>query len=186
MRIGNGAADQLQLDIYGEAMDRIFAGHMGELEAADRAGTGINNVLDWLAANWDHQPEEGIWETRGGRQAFPYGRLMSWVALDRGVHMAKDLGRPHHWKTGGGNGPDLPAGHGHREASPDGLHPGTRRGWRADRQPPPSIHPPVSHRRRRHPRHRPGQARLNTLVRRLICFPDAHGASGLEVKEAGP
>ena len=93
VRIGNGAADQLQLDIYGEAMDSIFAGHRGGLQVADRGWTGIGNVLDWLAANWD-QPEEGIWETRGGRQAFTYGRLMSWVALDRGVRMANDLGRP--------------------------------------------------------------------------------------------
>jgi GH15 family glucan-1,4-alpha-glucosidase len=93
VRIGNGAADQLQLDIYGEAMDSIFAGHRGGLQVADRGWTGISNVLDWLAANWD-QPEEGIWETRGGRQAFTYGRLMSWVALDRGVRMANDLGRP--------------------------------------------------------------------------------------------
>ena len=58
-----------------------------------RDRTGIGNVLNWVAANWD-QPEEGIWETRGGRQAFTYGRLMSWVALDRGVRMANDLGRP--------------------------------------------------------------------------------------------
>jgi GH15 family glucan-1,4-alpha-glucosidase len=93
VRIGNGAADQLQLDIYGEAMDSIFAGHRGGLQVADRGWTGIGNVLDWLAANWD-QPEEGIWETRGGRQAFTYGRLMSWVALDRGVRMANELGRP--------------------------------------------------------------------------------------------
>jgi GH15 family glucan-1,4-alpha-glucosidase len=93
VRIGNGAADQLQLDIYGEAMDSIFAGHRGGLQVAHRGWTGISTVLDWLAANWD-QPEEGIWETRGGRQAFTYGRLMSWVALDRGVRMANDLGRP--------------------------------------------------------------------------------------------
>ncbi|MCC2629088.1 MAG: glucoamylase-like glycosyl hydrolase, partial [Thermomicrobiales bacterium] len=93
VRIGNGAADQLQLDIYGEAMDSIFAGHRGGLQVPDRGWTGISTVLDWVAANWD-QPEEGIWETRGGRQAFTYGRLMSWVALDRGVRMAADLGRP--------------------------------------------------------------------------------------------
>jgi GH15 family glucan-1,4-alpha-glucosidase len=94
VRIGNGAADQLQLDIYGEAMDSVFAGHRGGgLQVGDQGWTGISTVLDWLAANWD-QPEEGIWETRGGRRAFTYGRLMSWVALDRGLRMADDLGRP--------------------------------------------------------------------------------------------
>ena len=49
-----------------------------------RAGAGIADMLDWLVDNWD-QPEEGIWETRGGRKDFTYGRLMCWVALDRGV-----------------------------------------------------------------------------------------------------
>ena len=49
--------------------------------------------MDWLTDNWD-QPEEGIWETRGGRKDFTYGRLMSWVALDRGVRLATAHGRP--------------------------------------------------------------------------------------------
>jgi GH15 family glucan-1,4-alpha-glucosidase len=50
-------------------------------------------VVDWLCENWD-QAEEGIWETRGGRKDFTYGRLMSWVAMDRAVRMARDHGRP--------------------------------------------------------------------------------------------
>ena len=50
-------------------------------------------MLDWVAANWD-QPEEGIWETRGGRQPFTYGRLMCWVALDRGIRLAAARGLP--------------------------------------------------------------------------------------------
>jgi GH15 family glucan-1,4-alpha-glucosidase len=50
-------------------------------------------MLDWLAENWD-QAEEGIWETRSGRQDFTYGRLMSWVALDRGIRLATEHGRP--------------------------------------------------------------------------------------------
>jgi GH15 family glucan-1,4-alpha-glucosidase len=50
-------------------------------------------MLDWLAAHWD-QPEEGIWETRGGRQDFTYGRVMCWVALDRAVRLAAYRGRP--------------------------------------------------------------------------------------------
>ena len=93
VRIGNGAADQLQLDIYGEALDSIFTAGRAGLTVPHRGWNAISQVLDWLAANWD-QPEEGIWETRGGREPFTYGRLMSWVALDRGVRMATDLGRP--------------------------------------------------------------------------------------------
>jgi GH15 family glucan-1,4-alpha-glucosidase len=50
-------------------------------------------VLNWLADNWD-QPDEGIWETRDGRQAFTYGRVMSWVAFDRGIRMATAHGLP--------------------------------------------------------------------------------------------
>jgi GH15 family glucan-1,4-alpha-glucosidase len=93
VRIGNEAADQLQLDIYGEALDSIFAADQAGLQVPHRGWTAISDVLDWLAANWD-QPEEGIWETRGGRQPFTYGRLMSWVALDRGIRLATAHGRP--------------------------------------------------------------------------------------------
>jgi len=53
----------------------------------------LSDILNWLTDNWD-QPDEGIWETRGGRQDFTYGRLMSWVALDRGVRLATKHGRP--------------------------------------------------------------------------------------------
>ncbi|MFC5231247.1 glycoside hydrolase family 15 protein [Pseudonocardia zijingensis] len=93
VRIGNGAADQLQLDIYGEALDSIYFADRRGLEVGHRGWTEIRELLDWLAAHWD-QPEEGIWETRGGRQDFTYGRLMSWVAFDRGIRMAATHGRP--------------------------------------------------------------------------------------------
>jgi GH15 family glucan-1,4-alpha-glucosidase len=93
VRIGNGAAGQLQLDIYGEALDAVYA--------LDRFGEGIGQpgwvaicgLLEWLADNWD-QPEEGIWETRGGRKKFTYGRLMCWVAFDRAIRLAATHGRP--------------------------------------------------------------------------------------------
>ncbi len=93
VRIGNGAADQLQLDIYGEALDSIYAGDHAGIEVGHPGWLGICGILDWLADNWD-QPEEGIWETRGGRQDFTYGRAMSWVALDRGIRLAVERGRP--------------------------------------------------------------------------------------------
>jgi len=93
VRIGNGAAEQLQLDIYGEAMDSIFAGVQGGMPLPVQGWTGITRVLDWLAENWD-QPEEGIWETRGGRHPFTYGRVMCWVAFDRGIRMAIEHGLP--------------------------------------------------------------------------------------------
>ncbi|MGK5113917.1 MULTISPECIES: glycoside hydrolase family 15 protein [unclassified Geodermatophilus] len=93
VRIGNGAAEQLQLDIYGEAIDSIYAGVRAGLPLPHQGWTATARVLDWLADNWD-QPEEGIWETRGGREPFTYGRVMCWVAFDRGIRMATEHGRP--------------------------------------------------------------------------------------------
>jgi GH15 family glucan-1,4-alpha-glucosidase len=53
----------------------------------------MTKMLDWLCDNWD-QPDEGIWETRGGQKPFMYGRLMSWVAFDRAIRVATSRGRP--------------------------------------------------------------------------------------------
>jgi GH15 family glucan-1,4-alpha-glucosidase len=93
VRIGNGAADQVQLDIYGEALDSIFFADARGLQVGHRGWIAVRELLDWLAEHWD-QPEEGIWETRGGRQDFTYGRLMCWVAFDRGIRLAASHGRP--------------------------------------------------------------------------------------------
>jgi GH15 family glucan-1,4-alpha-glucosidase len=93
VHIGNGAAGQLQLDIYGEALDAIYAADQHGLTSAHQGWLSICRLLDWVSDNWD-QPEEGIWETRGGRQDFTYGRLMCWVALDRGIRLAARHGRP--------------------------------------------------------------------------------------------
>jgi GH15 family glucan-1,4-alpha-glucosidase len=93
VRIGNGAADQLQLDIYGEALDSIYFADQHGLAVGHQGWEKICALLDWVTVNWD-RPEEGIWETRGGRQDFTYGRLMSWLALDRGIRLAAERGRP--------------------------------------------------------------------------------------------
>ena len=93
VRIGNGAADQLQLDIYGEAMDSIYLADSQGLQVGHQGWTHIADMIEWLCEYWN-QPEEGIWETRGGRQDFTYGRLMSWVAVDRAIRLARNRGRP--------------------------------------------------------------------------------------------
>jgi GH15 family glucan-1,4-alpha-glucosidase len=93
VRIGNGAADQLQLDIYGEAMDAIYLADTHGLELPHAGWTQVRNMLDWVCDNWD-RPEEGIWETRGGQKKFTYGRFMCWVALDRAIRLAQSHGRP--------------------------------------------------------------------------------------------
>ncbi|MBP2586738.1 GH15 family glucan-1,4-alpha-glucosidase [Streptomyces sp. PvR006] len=93
VRIGNGAATQLQLDIYGEALDSIYFAHEHGMHL-DRGGwKALHTLLDWLVDHWD-QPGEGLWETRGGRKDFTYGRVMSWVAFDRALRIAYDDGRP--------------------------------------------------------------------------------------------
>jgi GH15 family glucan-1,4-alpha-glucosidase len=93
VRIGNGAADQLQLDIYGELLDSIWLADRYGIRVGHPGWVKLAQLADWLCGNWD-QPDEGVWETRGGRQNFTYGRLMCWVALDRMVRLAAEHGRP--------------------------------------------------------------------------------------------
>jgi len=93
VRIGNGAADQLQLDVYGEAMDAAFLADQNGLEIAHEGWIALADMTDWVAEHWD-QPDEGIWETRGGRKDFTYGRFQCWIALDRAIRLAARHGRP--------------------------------------------------------------------------------------------
>ncbi|MGO8959339.1 MAG: glycoside hydrolase family 15 protein [Streptosporangiaceae bacterium] len=93
VRLGNGAADQLQLDIYGEALDAMFTADSYGLQPAHAGWLAMTKVIDWVSENWD-QPDEGIWETRGGRKDFTYGRFQCWVALDRAIRLADRHGRP--------------------------------------------------------------------------------------------
>ena len=93
VRIGNGAADQLQLDIYGEAMDAFYHADSQGLQAGNIGWGAITDMIEWVCEHWD-QPDEGIWETRGGQQDFTYGRFQCWVALDRAIRLAQERGRP--------------------------------------------------------------------------------------------
>jgi GH15 family glucan-1,4-alpha-glucosidase len=93
VRIGNGAAHQLQLDIYGEIVDAAYLLDRHTRQLPYRVWSAIASVADWLCENWD-QPDEGIWETRGGRQRFTHSHLMCWVALDRAIRIAHDRGFP--------------------------------------------------------------------------------------------
>ena len=88
VRIGNGAATQMQLDVYGELMDALYL--------SNKYGNGISNdgwdrlreLFAWLGDNWN-RPDEGIWEVRSGRQHFLHSRLMCWVAFDRAIRLAQ-------------------------------------------------------------------------------------------------
>jgi GH15 family glucan-1,4-alpha-glucosidase len=93
VRIGNGAATQVQMDIFGEAMDSIYFASRHGIDVGHQGWMAIKDMVDWLSDNWD-QPGEGIWESRGGKHHFTYGRVMSWVAFDRAIRMAASHGRP--------------------------------------------------------------------------------------------
>jgi len=90
VRVGNGAWDQPQLDVYGELLDAAFRlrGQLGEIEPATR--TFLIALADAAASQWQ-QPDHGIWEVRGAPRHFLYSKLMCWVALDRAIAMAEQL-----------------------------------------------------------------------------------------------
>ena len=99
VRVGNEAASQFQLDVFGEVMD---AGHVGRLAATAR---GISLDTPRFRRNWRrslalmrfleeiwHQPDEGIWEVRGPSRPFTHSRVMAWVAFDRAVRAVEEFG----------------------------------------------------------------------------------------------
>ena len=91
VRIGNGASHQVQLDVYGEVLDALhFAWKVGQFDPAE-VWDRFRPLVDWVCENWQ-QPDSGIWEVRGGLRHFVYGKVMCWVALDRAIDMAAELG----------------------------------------------------------------------------------------------
>jgi GH15 family glucan-1,4-alpha-glucosidase len=93
VRIGNGAAEQLQLDIYGELIDSVYLFNKYGSPIHHDAWMDLTRVVEWVCENWD-QADEGVWEVRGGRQHFTYSRLMCWVALERAIRIAIARGLP--------------------------------------------------------------------------------------------
>lgn len=93
VRIGNAAVDHLQLDIYGELIDSIYLYDKYGSPLSYEMWTQIERLLDWVAHNWN-QPDQSIWEVRGGRRQFTYSKLQCWVALDRGLRLARKRSFP--------------------------------------------------------------------------------------------
>jgi GH15 family glucan-1,4-alpha-glucosidase len=88
VRIGNAAANQLQLDIYGELLDSVYLyDKYGEPISYD-FWTHLVRLVNWVCTHW-HQPDDSIWEVRGGKRPFLYSRVLCWVAIDRGVRLAE-------------------------------------------------------------------------------------------------
>jgi GH15 family glucan-1,4-alpha-glucosidase len=91
VRIGNAAAGQIQLDVYGEVLDALYVGRRAGL-GADAASWAVECALvDHLATIWQ-QPDQGIWEVRGERRHFTHSKVMAWVAFDRAVRSATEFG----------------------------------------------------------------------------------------------
>ena len=82
MRVGNAASGQLQLDVYGELIDAIYQAHELGMPQVARAQTVARHVIRWLAEHWQ-DPDDGVWEVRGGRKQFVHSKVMAWVAVDR-------------------------------------------------------------------------------------------------------
>ena len=100
VRIGNAAHDQLQIDVYGEVMDALHQGRRGGLAPSDSSWALQRALLTHLESVWN-EPDEGIWEVRGGRRHFTFSKVMAWVAFDRGIKGAEECGLDgpvDHWR----------------------------------------------------------------------------------------
>lgn len=93
VRIGNGASDQVQLDIYGELLDAIYLYDKHASPISYDFWLDISRQVDWVCDHWQ-DPDEGIWEVRGGKREFLYSRMMCWVAMDRGIKIAQSHSYP--------------------------------------------------------------------------------------------
>ena len=87
VRVGNGAYNQLQLDIYGELMDSVYLYNKYGSPISYDLWIHLRQLINWVCDNWQRK-DEGIWEVRGGQQRFVYSKLMCWVAVDRGLRLA--------------------------------------------------------------------------------------------------
>ncbi|WP_109000144.1 glycoside hydrolase family 15 protein [Streptomyces rishiriensis] len=89
VRIGNGAVDQLQLDVYGEVMDSLSLARTAGMSPKPHMWSLQCALMNWLSENW-RQPDEGLWEVRGGRRQFVHSKVMVWVAADRAVRALEE------------------------------------------------------------------------------------------------
>ena len=90
VRIGNAAAEQFQLDVYGEVMDALHQGRRAGLKADDPAWGLQVKLMEFVETHWT-DPDEGIWEVRGGPKQFTHSKLMAWVAADRAVKAVEEF-----------------------------------------------------------------------------------------------
>jgi GH15 family glucan-1,4-alpha-glucosidase len=119
VRLGNDAHTQRQLDLYGAVLDAAYLYNKHGAPLDYDLWKNLQKILDWLCENW-RDPDEGIWEVRGGRRQFVSSKLLSWVALERAGRIAYQRG--------------LPAGEGHWLAARDSIYEEImEKGWNSER-----------------------------------------------------
>ncbi len=91
VRIGNGAVNQHQLDVYGEVMDLLHQCRRFDLDPGGESWRLQRALMDFLESDW-RKPDEGIWEVRGPRRQFTHSKVMAWVAFDRAVKGVENFG----------------------------------------------------------------------------------------------
>jgi GH15 family glucan-1,4-alpha-glucosidase len=100
VRIGNAAAGQVQLDVYGEVLDALYVARQAGLGEHQASWDLECSLIAHLETIWD-QPDEGLWEVRGGRRHFTHSKVMAWVAFDRAIRSAEQFGMDaplDHWR----------------------------------------------------------------------------------------
>jgi len=91
VRIGNDAANQFQLDVYGEVMDALHLSRAAGIDTQRHVWRIQRAILDFVESNWE-RPDNGIWEVRGGRRHFTHSKVMAWVAVDRAIKGVERFG----------------------------------------------------------------------------------------------
>jgi GH15 family glucan-1,4-alpha-glucosidase len=91
VRVGNAAVEQFQLDVYGEVMDSFHSARRAGISTTEDAWELECHIVDFVAEHW-HEPDEGIWEVRSGREHFVHSKVMAWVAIDRAIKAVERFG----------------------------------------------------------------------------------------------
>jgi GH15 family glucan-1,4-alpha-glucosidase len=91
VRVGNAASNQFQLDVYGEVLAAAWQGHLAGIKMTDPDWSLMVAIMKFLESHWQ-EPDEGIWEVRGGRQQFTHSKMMAWLAFDRAIKLVENCG----------------------------------------------------------------------------------------------
>ena len=91
VRVGNAASNQFQLDVYGEVLAAAWQGHLAGIKMTEPDWSLMVAIMKFLELHWQ-EPDEGIWEVRGGRQQFTHSKMMAWLAFDRAIKLVENCG----------------------------------------------------------------------------------------------